>query len=126
MERASEHVPVRHQRVTSRGSRFDHGDAEELVKSGRDDDVGTLQDLEIIGSTLQRTEMNDPRPKSFFGFGKNFRNIFKRLSKNRDFKIELSFFFETEENPEKCFGIFIVLPTVRPDYVQPRIFPALK
>ncbi len=117
-------VPVRHQRVTSRGSRFDHGDAKELVKSGRDDDISTLQDLEIIGSTFQRTEMNDPRPESLFGFGKYFGNIFKRLSENRDLKIEFSF-FESKENFEECIGVFVVLPTMRPDYVKRSDLPSL-
>ena len=110
--------PVWNKRVTPRGCGLNHGHSKKLVKSRRNDNVGTFQGPEIIGSVFERTEMNDPRPEVRLSLAENFRDIFERLTEDGDFEVEVIVVDEAEENFEKRFRILVVLPTVRPDDVQ--------
>jgi hypothetical protein len=68
--------------------------------------------------------MNDPSPESRSSFSKNFRYVVECLTEDGDFEVESIVVREAEENFEKRFRIFVVLPTVRPDDVQ-RVLPGV-
>ena len=116
--------PIWHKRVTSGCRRLDHSHSEKLVKGCRNDNVRRLQNLKIIGSVFERTKMNDPSPESRSSFSKNFRHVVECLTEDGDFEVESIVVHEAEENFEKRFRIFVMLPTVRPDNVQ-RVLPGV-